>query len=261
MMNRPRITLPKGFDLAISPSFSLKLPSPLSLDGPAIIGVAGPNGAGKSTFLKLLAGLLDLEAARMIESEIKIEASPSPLAWMPTQTSPNFELSVEEFLLLGRYPLHQGYPSKADHLQCRKLLDKLGISALALQSYQSLSSGEQRKVSLARTLAAERQVILLDEPLSHLDPKAAQEMARLIVDLKTEGKLIILSIHDPNMAMQLCDSILFLKAGRIATEAKAPATIPLSLLEAIYGIPFRSIPDSSSNSHQSYFLPQSHLVP
>jgi ABC-type cobalamin/Fe3+-siderophores transport system ATPase subunit len=239
-MNHPILDLPSPFACTLYGGFQLTVP-PLKILGPGITGLLGANGAGKSSFLRLLAAAFP-DAPRSAAFP-RSYLGHSRVSWMPSQMNPAFGLSVKDILMLGRFPQHQGYPKQEDHRACQKWLEKLELSDLAEKDYCDLSSGQQRKVSLARTLCAEAPILCLDEPFSHLDPRACLDFADILRQVSAEGHLIIFSCHDVNLALNLCDSLLFFRAGTLFSGLvpchQEGYELDLALLAKTYEIQYR----------------------
>lgn len=239
-MKQPLLNIPSTLQRTLYGSFKLTVP-PLTIPGPGITGLLGANGAGKSSFLRLLAGAFP-EAPRSASLPSSYLGH-CQVAWMPSQLTPAFGLSVREILLLGRFQQHQGYPNSTDRQIVEEWLEKLHLVELADKDFCHLSSGQQRKVSLARTLCAEAPILCLDEPFSHLDPRACLDFAAILRQVSAEGRLILLSCHDVNLALNLCDSLLFFQdgilfSGLVPCQEKS-AELDLALLAKTYQIQYR----------------------
>lgn len=174
--------------------------------------IVGENGSGKSTLIKGLLGLKAPDSGRIIHAE---GLKPNEIGYLPQQTQlqRDFPASVREVVLSGclnsmgrrfRY-------SKADHERAGMNMERMGIEELAEESYQALSGGQQQRVLLARALCATKKLLLLDEPVTGLDPKAAAEMYNIIklINLCDNISVIMVS-HDLHEAVRYATSILHL---------------------------------------------------
>lgn len=186
-----------------------------------IYGILGPNGAGKTTFLKTIAGLLPKYYGKVILLERELRAySLKELgkirSYLPQRNGSLPELTVWETVLFGRIP-HLGFEvSNRDLERVSQVLERLDLEALAYRKLSELSGGELQKVLLARALAQEPKVLLLDEPFNHLDPKNQLEILRLISEETEQNKLItILVLHDINLALRFCSYLLLIKEGKV----------------------------------------------
>lgn len=174
--------------------------------------IVGENGSGKSTLIKGLLGLKTPDSGRIIHAD---GLKPNEIGYLPQQTEMqrDFPASVREVVLSGclnsmgrrfRY-------SKADHERADMNMERMGIEDLASESYQALSGGQQQRVLLARALCATKKLLLLDEPVTGLDPKASAEMYNIIklINLCDNISVIMVS-HDLHEAVRYATSILHL---------------------------------------------------
>jgi zinc transport system ATP-binding protein len=173
--------------------------------------IVGENGSGKSTLMKTILHLLTpLEGSIVIENSLQ----PGGIGYLPQQTvvQKDFPASVGEIVLSGclnRCGLRPYYNREEKQLS-RENMEKMGISHLSRQCYRELSGGQQQRVLLARALCAAGKMLLLDEPVSGLDPKATAEMYELIRKLNEEGITIIMISHDISAAVNYASHILHL---------------------------------------------------
>ncbi len=171
--------------------------------------IVGENGSGKSTLMKTILHLLaPLEGSIVIENK----QQPGGIGYLPQQTvvQKDFPASVWEIVLSGclnRCGLRPYY-SRDEKQLSRENMEKMGISHLSKRCYRELSGGQQQRVLLARALCAAGKMLLLDEPVSGLDPKATAEMYELIQKLNEEGITIIMISHDIGAAVNYASHIL-----------------------------------------------------
>jgi len=175
------------------------------------LAIVGENGSGKTTLMKTLLGLL-----KPLAGEITFGDSlrKNELGYLPQQTlvQRDFPASVSEVVLSGclsNGPFHPFY-TKADKAKAAANMTRMGITGLKDRSYRELSGGQQQRVLLARALCATEKILLLDEPVSGLDPKVTMEMYDLIKQLNAEGVTIIMISHDIAAAVRYADHILHL---------------------------------------------------
>lgn len=171
--------------------------------------IVGENGAGKSTLMKTLLGLIPPIGGDIIFGE---GLGKNEIGYLPqqTQVQRDFPASVEEIVLSGcqgRMGIRPFY-SKEEKLLAKEKMERMNISDLAKHSYRQLSGGQQQRVLLARALCATRKVLLLDEPVAGLDPKAMSELYELIKDLNTDGITIIMISHDIDVAVKYASHVL-----------------------------------------------------
>ena len=174
-----------------------------------ILKNVGENGSGKTTLMKTLLGL-----QKPISGTIRWEgdAGAGQIGYLPKQTEvqKDFPASVREIVLSGCQARSGWRPfyNRQEKALAQQNIERMGITALADKSYRNLSGGQQQRVLLARALCATRQVLLLDEPVSGLDPKVTEEMYALIQNLNKEGTTILMISHDVHAALQYATHIL-----------------------------------------------------
>ena len=171
--------------------------------------IIGENGSGKTTLIKTLLGLL-----KPIDGKIKFlnGIEKNQIGYLPQQTDvqKDFPASVREIVISGFQSKMNGRPfyTKKEKAEALKNMQLLGIENLAKKSYRELSGGQQQRVLLARALCATNKMILLDEPVTGLDPAATNEMYTLIKELNNQGITIIMITHDTNCALKYANKIL-----------------------------------------------------
>ena len=171
--------------------------------------VVGENGSGKSTLMKTLLGLVRPLGGRIVRGDGLLEKE---IGYLPqqTQVQKDFPATVREIVLsgcqgrLGRRPFY----GRADRDLARQNMERMGIAAFAGRSFRELSGGQQQRVLLARALCAAKKLLLMDEPVSGLDPRAAAEMYELTARLNREGVTVIMISHDIAAAVRYATRIL-----------------------------------------------------
>jgi len=192
--------------------------------GPGWTAVVGPNGAGKSTLLRALAGLQAPSAGTVRLDGVDLHRltprqRARSMAWLAQGADHPAELTVRETVLLGRLP-HLGLfgqPTGDDEAAVDRALAATGCADKADARLQTLSGGERQRVLLARALACEAPVLLMDEPTAHLDPTHQVALARLSRHLATT-RTVVTVLHDLSLALA-ADRVLLLQAGRLAAQA------------------------------------------
>jgi ABC-type cobalamin/Fe3+-siderophores transport system ATPase subunit len=217
----------------------------LSLDISAgeIIGVIGPNSSGKTTLIRLLTRVVEPEVG-----EIRLEGVPvgrlsrtdlaRRLAVVPQGILPQFPFTVGELALMGRYPHDPGryFESPRDRAVAREAMAATGVLELADVPLEHLSGGERQRAVIARALAQEPRLLILDEPTAHLDLRYQVEAAALLRRLNGErGMTILLVSHDLNLAAEVCDRLLLLNGGRPAAIGPPEAVLDEALLASVFG--------------------------
>jgi len=210
------------------------------------VGLIGPNGAGKSTLIKTAVGLVPYEGYAGI-GDGKRRAG-LDIAWMPQRPHLPDEMSVANYVLLGRTP-HIGYlGSEAKHdLEATTLaLERAGLADLADRSLATLSGGEAQRAVLARALAQEAPVLLLDEPTSSLDIGHGLEVLEMIDRLRiADGLTVVTAIHDLTLAGQFADRLVLLSQGLVACEGSPSEVLTEERLRASYGHGIKVVHDGN----------------
>lgn len=186
--------------------------------------VIGPNGAGKSSLLQAMAGLLKWDGSITIDEAPLSAFTPKDLAkkiaWLDqgSNNSEEFDdsLSVYDAVMLGRIP-HQGWlhlPSDADHISVERALQQTDALHLRHRPLQQLSGGERQRVLLARLLAVDSDILLMDEPLANLDPPHQSDFLKWQGDLLTQGKTLVTVLHEIHFALR-ADHLVMLSKGKL----------------------------------------------
>ena len=194
----------------------------LEVEAGLFLAIAGPNGAGKSTLLQIIARLLRPDAGSVtVDSKdvdtYSIMELARQIAFVRQEFIPAFGFSVEETVAMARAPYLQGFgfESEDDRTIIHEALEATETSQFAKRQLSQLSGGERQRVFIARALAQQTPILLLDEPTSFLDLKHQVDTYDLLKKMQTElGKTILLISHDINVASQYCDKILLLSSDR-----------------------------------------------
>lgn len=214
-----------------------------------VVGIVGPNGSGKSSLLKLLAGLLrpesgTLRLAGQAINDLTPLAIARTLAMVPQEHHQVFPFTVAETVLMGRFPHRQaGWWSMGmeaeredDLAVAHQAMIETDVVGLADRLLSDVSGGERQRVLIARALAQEPRILLLDEPTAFLDLNHQIELCSLIQRLANERSLtVVLVSHDLNVASLLCDRMLIMKDGGIVAQGTPAETIRPEVLRAVYG--------------------------
>ncbi|MEQ7798881.1 heme ABC transporter ATP-binding protein [Pedobacter sp. ASV1-7] len=188
-----------------------------------LLVILGANGAGKSTLFRLLSGDRPPSSGsvNLHEKELGTYSSSAlalKRAVLNQQNVVNMAFTVEEIVMMGRYPHYRNNPSIGDNEICIEVMELTGITNLAERSYLSLSGGEQQRVQLARVLAqiwdVPNALLLMDEPVASLDLQYQQQTLAIAKMLTKRGFMVVSILHDINLAAQYADRIIMLKNGR-----------------------------------------------
>jgi iron complex transport system ATP-binding protein len=211
-----------------------------------LLTIVGPNGAGKSTLLKLLTGDLRPTAGRVLLDGRPLAAfSARHLALrravLPQQTALQFAFTAEEVVLMGRSPHSHGGrgDSAADHAIARAALARTDALELAPRVFQSLSGGEQQRVTLARVLAQQPSILLLDEPTNALDIRHQELVMAIAREEAAAGAAVLAILHDLNLAAAHADRIAVMHHGRIVARGTPAEVLTEALLSDVFEHPLR----------------------
>jgi iron complex transport system ATP-binding protein len=220
----------------------------VSIASGQMLGVIGPNGSGKSTLLKLLAGIVQPQKGMVSLFGGNLRAlSPDAvgkmLAYVPQEFEIAFPFTVQDIVLMGRYPHRRdllwdlwGWESSEDYAAAGRAMTELNVLHLAEHAIGELSGGERQRALIARALAQEPAVLILDEPTAFLDLNYQLEISRILHRLVRERSLtIVLVSHDLNLASQYCDRLLLLDRGKLAALDHPRKVLRPELLEPVYG--------------------------
>jgi iron complex transport system ATP-binding protein len=217
----------------------------LEITAGEILGVLGPNGSGKSTLLRVMDGILVPEegSLRLVDrpfAHLKRSEIARRVAMVPQETHFRFSFSSLEVVLMGRFP-HMGrmqFEDAGDLEIAHGALEATDTLGLAERSIHDLSGGEKQRVLIARALAQEPQIVLLDEPTSFLDLKYKREVFQLVSRLSRERDLSVVVVsHDIDLAAQYCRRLILLKDGAVYTAGPPAEVVTSANVEAVYDCP------------------------
>ena len=200
-----------------------------------LIAILGPNGAGKSTLLGVLAGDLIPNSGTVnfggdqISSLTKRELA-LRRAVLPQQVTVSFPFSVEEVVEMGRGPKQTG----TDQDLIEMAMKRVDVLEMRTRLYRSLSIGEQARVSMARILAQDTPLLLLDEPTAVLDIGQQEKLMRIVRSLVDDGRTVIAVFHDLNVAMSFADRVVLLQKGKQVAAGAPRETMTAETLSNIY---------------------------
>ena len=207
-----------------------------------VLGIVGPNGAGKSTLLRCIDRILKPQRGSILldEREIKrmsLMEIARRMGYVPQTSSRVFPATVFDTVLMGRRP-HIGWrSSEKDNEKVLEALKLLEIEQFALRDFNELSGGQQQKVLIARALAQEADVLLLDEPTSNLDIRHQLEAMDIIKKLvKEKGISAIMAIHDLNLGSRYSDRVIMLNGGTIIDAGNPSSVLTPENIKQVYGV-------------------------
>jgi iron complex transport system ATP-binding protein len=216
----------------------------LSVKGGDFVGVLGPNGSGKTTLLKSISRILKPHKGTILLNEADIYSLKSTdvakqLAVVPQDTSIGFNFAALDIVLMGRNPHMKRFQmeSEADMVIARKVMKLTNIWHLAERPINELSGGEKQRVIIARALAQEPKILLLDEPLTHLDIVNQLEIMDLVKDLCVKENLVVLAVfHDFNLAARYCTSAVMLKKGKVFSAGSLTDVMTSENIKSVFNV-------------------------
>ena len=203
-----------------------------------LVGIIGPNGAGKTSMLKAILGLIPIESGTITAGGAAITRRGGHVAYVPQRDAINwrFPASVADVVLMGRYG-RLGWlrrPGTADRAIALRCLEQVGMDLFAARPIAALSGGQQQRVFLARALAQEPEVLLLDEPISGVDAPTQEVILAILSSLAAQGKTLLITTHDLRCNMQHFDALLALNRRVIALGPVEQVLTP-DVLTRTYG--------------------------
>lgn len=222
----------------------------LSLKRGKIYGLLGPNGSGKSTLLRILTGAIRPASGEVMHkgkdiNQMKKKELGKLISFVPQDFSINFPFTCYEVVMMGRY-VHQGIMglgAKIDDAVVRRCMEFTRTDMISKRLVTHLSGGEMQRVVLAQALAQEGEVLLLDEPTSHLDIKFQIEILELLKRLNEEkGITILASFHDLNLASHYCHCVYFINGGEIVESGPVEEVFTEDIINKVFGVQVKVIP-------------------
>jgi iron complex transport system ATP-binding protein len=215
-----------------------------AIDEAQIVAIIGPNGSGKTTLLKIINGTLFPDAGQMLidgkeTSRWSRKDIAQKVAIVPQETAVIFPFYAEEIVLMGRFPHLSNYrfEDKKDYRIVHEAMEKTDTLSFAARRFDELSAGERQRVLIARALAQEPKVLLLDESTVFLDLKHQAQFLALLRQLNTAQQLTVIFVtHDINLAAQHADRIILLYSGKIYAIGKPAEVITAANIKEVYDV-------------------------
>ncbi|SEN08860.1 iron complex transport system ATP-binding protein [Gemmobacter aquatilis] len=200
------------------------------------IGLIGPNGAGKTTLLRAALGLIAAEGHSSL-APLSPRARAARVAWLPQQRDIAWAVSVGHLVSLGATARGR----RPDHPSVAQALARMGLAAFRDRPATALSGGEQARVLIARALAQDTPLLLVDEPIAGLDPaqqiRTMRSLRALADDTQTEGgRAVVVSLHDLGLAARHCTRLIVLQQGRLVADGPPAAVLTEARMASVFGI-------------------------
>lgn len=214
-----------------------------------VVALVGPNGAGKTTLLRAIGGLLPLQAGRVLVDGQAVAGLPRRrlarlVAGLPAEATCAFPFRVREVVAMGRHPWGVASAAQAAASPAvAEALALLDLEQLADRPVPRLSAGESQRVGLARVVAQDTPVLLLDEPTSHQDPgRRLSLLAAIARRARARGTALLVVLHDLNLAQQVADRVALLVDGRLAATGAPAEVLEATRVAEVFGGPVLSVP-------------------
>ncbi len=206
-------------------------------EGGNFYALIGPNGGGKSTLLKTLSGLLPLQSGH-IDGLKPHKPSAQHIAYMAQTRLAHPQMKVADIVALGREPYRRPFRSlsHADKNHIQKAITRLNLEALADKTYGTLSGGQQARVHLARALAVDASILLVDEPVASLDPYYQLSILEVLKAEAQSGRIVIAALHDLSLVKQFTSHICVMHNGRLAAMGETDTTLSEDILKSVFQI-------------------------
>lgn len=223
----------------------------------ALLAIVGPNGSGKSSLLKALAGIWSISAG-----SIRIDSKPigeftrrelaRTVAFVPQDTRMDFAFTVAETVSMGRHPRRNRFERATadDRLAAEQALERCDIAHLRDRFVTTLSGGERQRVAIARSLAVEPRIILLDEPTASLDVQHSLEILDLCRALAAAGQSVVIATHDLNAVARYASQVILIESGRVACAGASGGALTSGVLGEVFGVEAEVL--ASAGGHPVY---------
>lgn len=240
-MTMPRLEV-HDLDVAYATGVLAMEDASFILEGGTICALAGPNGAGKSTLFKAIMGVLAPRRGTIAINSLPVREAlrKKLLAYVPQSEDIdwNFPVLVEDLVMMGRYG-HMGLmriASAADRRAVAEALERVDLGDYRKRQIGELSGGQKRRMFLARALAQEGSIILLDEPFTGVDVKTEESIVRLLAELRDEGRLMLVSTHNLGSIPDFCDRVILVNKRIVAAGSTAEVFNERNLWAAFGGV-------------------------
>ncbi|MCL2432785.1 MAG: ABC transporter ATP-binding protein [Candidatus Bathyarchaeota archaeon] len=207
-----------------------------------LVTIVGPNGSGKSTLLKCINRILKPKQNSVLingvdSGKLSVKELSMMMGYVPQTSVSAFPFTVFDVVMMGRKPYIHWSVGERDSEIVALMLDFLGIGHLALRHFSELSGGEQQKVIIARALAQQPEILLLDEPTSSLDIRHQLEILCILRGLaQSGGRSVVVTLHDLNLASRFSDRMIMLKKGYVFAMGRPEEVITSQNIKTVYGI-------------------------
>lgn len=243
-MNASHVLQVRDLAFAYRPDLPVLRGVSFSAQAGKLLAILGPNGSGKTTLLKCLLRLYRPQSGKIVLDGKDVRAYSSEalarvIAYVPQIPQSAFAFTVRQIVLLGRTPHlgSLGFETELDHRVARAAMEMTGVSAFAGRTLDELSGGEAQCVMIARALAQQPSVLLLDEPTSHLDIRNQLMIHRMMRRLAHDWEMAVVCVsHDINMAARFADELMLMRQGQIVAAGPPGEVVRKEVLQQVYGV-------------------------
>ncbi|OEG70393.1 hypothetical protein ATZ36_04560 [Candidatus Endomicrobiellum trichonymphae] len=234
-----------------------------SIDKKDFFGIIGKNGAGKSTLLKVLCNLIKPYSGNVFIDDRNINSFSrkefaKTISFLPQYIDTSLSFTVSEFIMFGRYPYMNMFkiPSDDDYAAIKKVMNFLHIKNFAEKNINELSGGEKQIVLIAQVLVQETDIVVFDEPTSHLDIGNQNDILEILKKLNEKcGKTVILTLHDLNAAGEFCSKLVLIENGSVCRQGTAEEVLNYRDIERVYNTTV--VVKTNPISNRPYVIPVS----
>ncbi|MEE6210261.1 heme ABC transporter ATP-binding protein [Salarchaeum sp. III] len=210
-----------------------------TIDEGSLVGLVGPNGAGKTTLLRTITGGLTPDAGTVSAGDAAVHdlssrAASRRIAVVPQETTISFDFTVRDVVEMGRHPHQARFGADPDPDIVAEAMERTEVAQFAERSITAVSGGERKRVLLARALAQDAPILLLDEPTAGLDVNHQIRTLDLVRDLVSEGRTALAAIHDLDLAARYCDRLLVLSDGGVLAYGPPEEVLTTSTLREAF---------------------------
>lgn len=215
----------------------------IAIESGRVTGLVGPNGAGKTTLLRVGLGLLDTTQGevRVLDRNSRDwprDARARAMSYLPQGADAHWPVEAQRLVALGRMPHRAAFAplSPEDAVAVEKALTRCDAAQFVSRRMDELSAGERARVLLARALATQAPILLVDEPAAHLDPVHQLRLMELLREEAAQGAAVIVTLHDLALASRFCDEIVVLQSGRVVSQGTPDEALSDIVLATAFGV-------------------------
>jgi iron complex transport system ATP-binding protein len=246
----------QGLSFAFQPGRPVLRSISFAIASDDVVFILGHNGCGKSTLFNCLSGVYVPQSGHVMLdgadlAHLSARQRARKIGLVPQNHAAAFPYTVQEMVLMGRAPYLGLFetPGREDYRLADDALVAVGLRALAARSYNELSGGERRLAMVARGLAQNPGILLLDEPDAYLDPRNQHIVLETVTQLARRGHTFVITSHAPNNALLYADRVILMQNGRVLADGQPEDVLTAELLTAAYNMPFEVLYDGAGSAN------------